>query len=104
MNQKDIWRGFLIGSIAIFSLVVLLFVYFLLRGVVVATLWNWFVVPLGVPSLTWTGALGVSLLISALIPFNYQDIKKEKALERLLVPVFHLFWVLGLGYLIQWLT
>ena len=52
--------GKILGALA---LLVLDFFYMLLRGVVIADMWRWFVTPLGVPSISMVHAIGFSLFV-----------------------------------------
>lgn len=45
-------------------------VLMLCQDFVVATLWNWFLVPIGLPTITIIHAIGVDCIISILIPRN----------------------------------
>lgn len=78
---------------------------FLLRGVVFVDIWNWFPATiLGVPSITFVGALGLLLIASFLktLKFDTKDKNKEiltseeKIGRSLTVTVFYLFtWLVG---------
>lgn len=59
-----------------------------LRGVVVAALWGWFLVPLGVRPLTWIHGIGVSYLVTFLV-FDPPGKEREAPgfLESMLVSV-----------------
>lgn len=46
----------------------------LLRGYVLATLWQWFVVPLGMPAIGWAHAYGIAaLLVAATFHYPIKD-------------------------------
>lgn len=81
----------------------------LLRGWVLSLLWAWFVVPLGVPPITYLHAVGISLLASLLThknsPADDAALEKKNAHEKIVEGIATMLvgplFVLLLGWLIH---
>lgn len=82
----------------------LMFPLMALKAVVVRDLWLWFIVPLGLPALTFWHAFGLSITISYLThqivadPFEGED---HAWALRLFVTTFAAFTAWGIGYLVS---
>ena len=73
-----------------------------LRGVVLTWYWLWFAVPLGLPMLTLSKAIGLSLLVSLLV-FNINATHETKRpLELVLRHVWFSLFAWGVGALWHW--
>lgn len=78
----------------------------LLRGVVVADLWQWFVTPFGLPAIGIVHAMGVSLFVAALTFQNAKtniddDVKGwTRVFTGLFIGVLINLFVWGVGALI----
>ncbi len=73
----------------------------ILRGFVLSYLWQWFVVPLGVPDITVVHAIGISMLVAFLTYENaYQGDSKE-ATTKLAGSVLAMPFILLIGYVIH---
>lgn len=82
-------------------------VNFLLGGMLIVLLWGWFVVPLGVPGVSFMQALGIDILWTyfSLKPFDVfwavqarQKTTEDRLKERAFVLFAKFFW-LALGAL-----
>lgn len=62
--MKDIISATALGLIGVLGFVAFLALLALLNGWAIATLWGWFVVPLGMKVISFAHAYGLSLLIS----------------------------------------
>lgn len=60
-----------LGAIALIPLLAVL------RGLVLSTLWRWFLVPLGAPAIGITGAIGISVIV-AMLTVNPHAATNEK--------------------------
>jgi hypothetical protein len=75
----------------------------ILRGWVLLTFWNWFILPLGAPHITLAHALGISIILNYLLDNisregRYKDKDKiEIAFGLILEPLFILF----LGWIVK---
>lgn len=79
MNDKDLAVSALIGQLSL--LIVLLFQP-VLYGWVITYLWVWYVVPLGVPTLSVPHAIGLSLVARSFRP-NKVSAADIQALEKI---------------------
>lgn len=89
---------FLIGTLAVPPLA-------FLRGWAIATLWLWFVVPIGVPALTIWHAAGVSLIIGLLthqVQHEPDDTANDLFWTRFLTAIIGPPICVGWGWLIHW--
>ena len=83
---------------AILIIIGLLFIAIPYYGWAIATLWEWFVVPLGMPSLSWPHAYGLSVLIGFVTIITPHETKGETLRQLILFflkPVAAVFfgWV-----------
>ena len=101
MKQKDIWTGFVVGSIAIFSVVGIFIFGFCVQGFSIMKLWSWFIVPLGVRPVNFWESLGLGLTVHLLCPKPNTEYKKDKALERFAISLVRPLFALGFGYIIK---
>ena len=69
----------------------------LLRGWVLSVLWGWFLVPLGIPAIGISHALGVNLIVTYLI-YQYPNFRSEPNLKESLTYIFIPFAALGIGW------
>lgn len=76
-------------GMAIGGIVYLLFVG-ALTGIVLSSLWGWFVVPLGYPSINIFHALGLTILVSIFRIDSVKAIAPENITEALVRPVLAL--------------
>jgi uncharacterized membrane protein YgaE (UPF0421/DUF939 family) len=91
--------------ITVFLLITLLPIYMVINGVVLQIMWGWFIVPLGIRTITTLEAIGIALVIGLLTAKPRNEItKKETSTEAvfsllgwLLSPVF----VLLIGYVVH---
>ena len=86
-----------------FSLVIL---SYFVRGVTIAFLWKWFVVPLGMPGITIASAIGLHILAIALIKYyNLPDREEddEDLFNRLTFNILCTLIMWGIGALVNWL-
>lgn len=97
--NEEIGAG--LGCLAI----VMLFAAVPVQASVVVTLWRWFVVPLGAPSVSFWHAAGLAALVNYLIPLPKADgepVTREAMVEGawrfLLKPLI----AVGLGALAHW--
>jgi hypothetical protein len=70
----------------------------MIRGLVTMDLWEWFIVPLGVPSIGFGHALGLTLFLG-FATYNYavdERTQTERMLTALLMPL--LAWCFGGAY------
>lgn len=68
-------------------------------GNTVMCLWNWFVSPLGVPSINLFHALGIDTLITFIITLNAENVAKEMdSWTTWIVNVLFAFVILGIGF------
>jgi len=74
------------------------------RGLIIAKLWNWFIVPLGVPSIGICLGVGISLLVDTFM-LGSGNGKKETELGKVLQAAFqhcgNLLIILGLGAVVR---
>ncbi len=73
----------------------------IVRGAIIANVWEWYLVPLGVKSVNWAAAMGVSSLISlfTLHATSSNDKEEYKPIKSFVVGI-----VLNLLiYLIAWI-
>ncbi len=74
----------------------------ILKGIVVQSLWSWFIVPLGVVSISVPHAIGISTIVSL---FNTKiDIETnddEDRAKQLFVSIFFILLVWGIGAIVN---
>jgi len=76
--------------------------HLLLDSLVCKVLWNWFLVPLGVPAVEWAHALGIGLLVLLVSPHPYRNPKatvKERLDKFIQVGFVKPLFLLGLGWI-----
>lgn len=61
---------------------VLLIPSMILRGVVISTMWAWFIVPLGVDPITLTHGIGLSFFMSLFVA-KYRNTKDDDTSEKI---------------------
>ena len=80
----------------------------ILNGWALMTLWGWFLVPLGAPSLTLLGAIGVAIVVSFLVSHSSGETKKPDEelsttmLKLALLVVFRPLLSVGWAALVRW--
>ena len=74
----------------------------MLAGLVIADLWLWFVVPLGLAAISQAHAVGLLILIFFLTNFGKQAYTKEIKVESLTGRVIGLNIGLAIGALVVW--
>lgn len=94
--------GTLVGAAVLLGMIPILFVCALYHAWVLSYLWEWFMVPLGLPQLTIAQLVGV-MFVKAMVFYKVEngvDLKKHW-LTALIVPLFALlvayiwrFWVM----------
>jgi len=91
----------MLSKIITYTLVVppyMALVYFL-HAWVVCSLWGWFVVPFGLPALTYYHAVGISLLVGVLSDNGIKAINPDK-LFVFLYPLINPFILYFFGYVL----
>jgi len=73
----------------------------LLRGWVLSLLWDWFLVPLGVPSVGFWHAVGLCLVVTFLTYHYYNFQRSKPNLIEALVYVLSPLAVLGIGWVVH---
>jgi hypothetical protein len=69
------------------------------EGFVIAKLWRWFLVPLGVPPVTISHAIGISTLTWLLThQINLAEKKELDSLETMLIVFVRFAMALGIGW------
>jgi hypothetical protein len=76
----------------------------LVRGWAISMLWNWFLVPLGLPLLGVVHAIGIGLVLGVLV--QQADGKKDDREAKEFIPQvlgFSIGWVItvGIGWIVQ---
>jgi hypothetical protein len=99
--MRDIWDGFYDVASAVgivISGVLCFLIVTALSGLIFASMWGWFVVPLGYPQISIPHALGLATIVSALrIGSAKEPSQSETTWEALLKPVYALggAWLFG---------
>ncbi len=70
--------------------------WMMLSGLLVKTLWGWFIAPLGMPALSIWHAVGISLLTHVLT--RDVDRKSKPFFERLVYMAFYYISYFGMGW------
>lgn len=96
--------GVALGSIAVLFVIVLIIALgAMINGLVIWTMWGWFVTPLGLPALGFAQAIGLGFFVRYLTwqhAFTNKDDEDKDAQARRLIVVFvYPFLVLGLGFI-----
>ena len=77
-----------------------------IRGWALKMMWNWFVVPLGIPALSLPAAIGIGLTVAYL---TYTDSNKlsfdtaaetSKSIERIITAFLMPFYVVFIGWVL----
>ena len=89
------WNEFIIITITVLLLFVVYAVY---AGFVIKELWEWFIVPLGVNSITIMHGVGIKLLSDRLTGFGFVPLNRDKMAEYLSMAITP-----ALAYIIGWL-
>lgn len=84
--------------------IILFFVNIFMRGLTLAILWSWFVVPLGVPDIRILHALGIGLMVNVfLIRMETKKSDEDASAVALLIKAIAVYaMVIGLGALFHW--
>lgn len=69
------------------------------NGIVISILWGWFIVPLGMPSLSVVNAVGMGLVISMFTARPTKSTSDEDIFAAFLFGLFYPLLMLGLGFL-----
>lgn len=87
--MKDPAAVFAIGVMGVLGIVALVAPMALLNGWAIATLWGWFVVPLGVKVISFAHAFGLSLIVSVMTTRGVQgeDSFKSKLVKAIMLPI-----------------
>ena len=72
-----------------------------LNGYVFASLWGWFLVPLGLPTMTWAHAAGIFCMITLVRPIK-PDAKEMKPASALGAAIGAPLLSWGIGAVIHW--
>jgi len=91
----DVFFGILLG----FGLLIPIY---MLAGIVIADLWLWFVVPLGLAAISKAHAVGLMILLFFLTNFGKEGYHKDKDVKSLTGRVLALNLSLALGALLVW--
>ena len=90
------------GIAALIAVAIVVFVITVLtivRGYILSYLWEWFITPLGVMSISISHAIGISMIVAYL---TYEGAKKEhEAWVQLGVSLIAAFVVFGVGWLVH---
>lgn len=90
------------GIVWIFALAVLVITT---RGIAMAWLWKWFMVPLGVPHVTLAGAIGICLLFTlveqAPTVMKTKEGKEATLTRPFYVTLIHPLIAVGIGWIIH---
>ena len=87
----------------VFAIPVLFVIDTFWGGFALAQLWSWFVVPLGVPTITFAHAAGLQLMLLMFMASRGVDKGKFDASAALARSSLAPFFGLCLGYCIHWL-
>ena len=79
---------------AIFIALVFVALLYLLDGVALYFLWGWYLVPLGIPSITLGHAIGIGVIVGFMtgqhIPRNGEDDQRDMMIHIIFSPLFAL--------------
>lgn len=90
----EVMQQYLRVGFAYFSAFILLLIELCVRALVLQSLWNWFVMPLGVVALSFLHSLGLILIINLFLPMQlgwHTDLVGIKMQIKYIV-----IWVAGL--------
>ena len=80
------------------------FLVAMLRAKILTVMWGWFIVPLGMPPLSFGIALGLMFTIGLIYGVKYDDLKERETSEHvmfILVTIVHAFIALGFGWFVK---
>jgi len=87
-------------TVVVFGLGVL---HLVVEAWIVAKLWSWFVVPLGVHPLAWAQAAGLEILVVTVVPHRQGNMQTfDEWIERFGSAFGDALSALGIGALIHW--
>jgi hypothetical protein len=89
------------GILSFIGCVTLTILNIVLHGYVFSLLWKWFVVGFGVPAISITQAIGLSLLVFAICPVSDSNVKDRKFMDLLAGSFGKAFMALGIGYIVH---
>ena len=74
------------------------------QSVIVMYMWNWFIAPLGISSIGFWHAMGISLTIGIVFAAFFSNLKKEEKNENVKGASYIIGYVVGhvIGYLLIW--
>lgn len=90
--------GYLFGLVIVG--VVLSIPLIIYRGFAIATLWVWFVIPLGLPAISLMHAVGIALTVNVIITQPNETPNKAKPF----LPLVKSFVTSSLGLLVGWIV
>lgn len=97
-DEREALMGVILGIITLG----LIPISYLLYGFVLKTMWAWFLVPLGLPSIGLGTAIGIRIMYT-LIEYNTHSPEEEDTVKKFIIAlatmVFKPLICLGLGYL-----
>lgn len=70
------------------AVVIIVSISAIINGWALLHLWQWFIVPLGVPSLTLSWAIGISLVVGLLTNHNYPKKGEESDTSQVAYMIF----------------
>jgi len=80
------------------------FLVAMLRAKILMSMWVWFIVPLGAPSLSFGIALGLMFTLGLIRGVSFNDLKERETAEHFMhvfMCVIHAFMALGFGWFIK---
>lgn len=87
------------GAVVILGVFALLIFSTIVRGFVLATLWSWFIVPIGGPEISIPIAIGISCIVGMLT--HEQPAREEKDIGELIIAtLIGPFVLLGFAWII----
>lgn len=100
----NIWAIKVTAFIGIVTTFAILFILAaLIRGWVLSFLWDWFLVPLGLPAIGFWHSVGICLMVAFLTYHYYNFQRSQPNLNEALIYVFSPLAVLGIGWVIHFL-
>lgn len=104
MNDNEVKDKLLAGLIApwaILAAVIVATPFALWQAYVGSSLWHWFAVPLGLPSINIWDFWGLTMLLGILIPSHDDNDSGKKVVTKVAIKAIGLLLILGIGYLIR---
>lgn len=74
-----------------------------LGGYAIATLWGWFIVPIGVRAISFAQAAGLQTLLLLAMGSRGANDKPFDATRTLLIALLHPTFALGVGFCTHWI-